>query len=154
MALAQTIGLKLWDKVSLVNPVSRKSLYAIQRLQQKPVFDGKIQKDATYILVDDIITQGGTISELRKHVLLNGGKVVAVAALAFSIGSCEVAPSKEIKIRFFAKFGDSVFRLIELGIVNSFEELTNSQIKYLLKFSSVWNICNKAAIAENLFPAL
>lgn len=140
LALAQTIGLKLWDKMKLTDTVPRKSLYAIQRLKHEPTFTGHVEKDMPYIIVDDIVTQGGTVSALRKHIIINGGKVVAVVALAYAIGSHRIAPTKDIRIRLFTKFGGSIRQLQELGLVSSFEELTYSQAKYLLRFSSVRNI--------------
>ena len=143
LALAHSIGLPIWDKISIVHTVKRKPLYAIQRMMHKPAFTGYIQKDKTYIIVDDVVTQGGTIAALRKHVLACGGKVVAVVALAYSIGSYDIAPTEEQKIRLFSKFGEAVYWLEELGIIPSVEELTSSQVRYLLRFASIWNIFKK-----------
>jgi len=145
LALSYEIGLKIWDQVFLKSTIHRKSLYAIQRLQHSPVFVGHIQKDMTYIIVDDIVTQGGTISALRKHVLAYGGKVAAIVALAYAIGSYDIAPTRGIMVRLLVKFGDSICQFQSIGLVNSFDELTNSQAKYLLRFSSIHNIFKKIA---------
>jgi hypothetical protein len=142
-ALAKEIGLKLWDKIILTDDVKRKQLPAIQRLQHKPVFSGVIRCGTEYVIVDDVITQGGTIAALRKYVLSNGGKVVAVMALAYSIGSYDIAPTSDKYMRLLSKFGMAVFWMKEVGLVSSYEELTNSQARYLLKFSSAKNIHRK-----------
>jgi len=143
LALAQKINLPIWKNVFLINTVPRKKLLAIQRLLHKPVFIGHIQKGLDYIIVDDIVTQGGTISTLREFVIARGGRVVAVVALAFSIGSHYIAPTQEILIRLFLKFGNVLYKLELEGCIGSFAELTYSQIRYLIKFSSVQNIYDK-----------
>jgi len=153
LALAQKINLPVWENVFLVSTVPRKNLLAIQRLLHKPVFIGYIQKGLDYIIVDDIVTQGGTISALREFVIARGGRVVAVVALAFSIGSHYIAPTKEILIRLFLKFGNVLYKLELEGFIGSFAELTYSQIRYLIKFSSVQNIYSKIE-KENCLPQL
>jgi hypothetical protein len=143
LALAQEIGLPTWNNVLRIDTKPRKSLPAIQRLLHKPVFVGHIQEGINYIIVDDIITQGGTIAALREYVLARGGKIVAVVALAYAIGSHNIAPTNEILFRLHFKFGYSIYVLQIIGLVDAFEELTYSQIRYLLMFSSIQNVCYK-----------
>jgi len=152
-ALAKEIGLKMWDKVLRTDTVKRKKLSAIQRLQHKPVFTGHIEKDAKYVIVDDVISQGGTIASLRRYVLSHGGKVAAVMALAYSIGSYDIAPTSDKYIRLFSKFEMSVFWLQEMGIIRSYGELTNSQARYLLRFASARNIHKNILKANGLIDA-
>lgn len=144
LALAQAIGLPICHDVYIVHIVFRKFLSAIQRLIHKPTFSGKIQKDVDYILVDDVITQGGTISALREFVISKGGNVVAVVALAYAIGSHSLAPAKRYTVEILVKFGAHIILLLKkLGIATKIHELTNSQVKYLLRFSSIGNIIKK-----------
>jgi len=150
LAYAESINLPVWKNVSIQNTTPRKSLFAAQRLLHKPTFSGYICKDRNYIIVDDIVTQGGTIAAMREFVLANGGNVVAVTALAFSIGSHYIAPKKTMISRLFAKFGHAILKLELYGYVDSFGELTHSQIRYLLKFSSVRNIFNKIEHTKSL----
>ena len=146
LALAEAIGLPVWNCVFVIQSVSRKSLCAIERLMHKPGFAGDIRQDAEYILVDDVITQGGTIAALREFVLVQGGRVAAVVALAFAIGSHAVAPLKKHKVRLFLKFGFTlVIILREHSIAEEVHALTNSQMKYLLRFASVGNIRERIA---------
>ena len=141
LALAQAIGLPIWLQVRLVHTVSRKVLNAIQRLMHKPVFTGYIRHDMEYIIVDDVITQGGTVAALREFVLVRGGRVVAVVALAYAIGSHAVAPLKKHIVRLIVKFGmPLIFLLRAFKIATGFWELTNSQAKYLRCFASLENI--------------
>lgn len=148
LALAQIIGLPIWFNVFLLHTVSRKYLCAFQRLLHKPVFTGRIQCGVAYILVDDVITQGGTVAALREFVLVRGGKVVAVVALAYAIGSHDVAPAKKHLVRLILKFGSALIQLLQiLNVAYSVQELTNSQARYLLRFGSVRNMMKKLAVA-------
>lgn len=144
LALAQAIGLPICYSVHIFHIVSRKFLCAIQRFLHKPVFMGSIQKDVDYILVDDVITQGGTIAALREFVMVQGGRVVAVVALAYAIGSHAIAPKKGHVVLLLVKFGRNIIVLLQmLRVVTEVQELTNSQVKYLLRFASIRNIVKK-----------
>jgi MFS family permease len=115
---------------------------------QKPVFTGLVQSGAAYILIDDVITTGGTIAALREFVVSQGGRVVAVVALAYAIGSHDVAPKKWYIVRLLVKFGRRLLLLLQmLGVAAGFEELTNMQARYLLRFASVQNMERKLAAA-------
>jgi len=145
LALAQEIELPIWKEVQRTDRTPRKLLRAIQRLLHKPKFTGYIEKNTDYIIIDDIITQGGTVSSLREFVRTQGGKISAVVALAYAIGSHDITPTRENLFRYFFKFGEEVFILNDRGVAYRYEELTNSQVRYLLKFSSTKNIHNKIA---------
>ena len=150
LALAYEIGLPIWLNVYLLHSVSRKLLCAIHRLLHKPIFTGYIRKNTDYILVDDIIAQGGTILALRNFVTARGGNVVAVIALAYAVGSQNIAPLKKNMIRLFLKFGNRLVQLLNIyGIAVSFYELTNSQVIYLNRFTSFENIIKKIAEINN-----
>lgn len=128
--------------------VKQERICAFQRLLQNPIFTGFIQRDTAYILVDDVITQGGTIAALRKFVIAQGGKVVAVVALAYAIGSHTIAPKRWNIVMLLVKFGTRLLLFLQiLGIAATFEELTNMQAKYLLRFASVQNMVKKMAAA-------
>ena len=125
LALAYEIGMPVWGNVYLLYAVSRKFLSAINRLLHKPIFTGFIRKDTDYILIDDIITQGGTILALRNFVIIQGGNVVVVVALAYAFGSHDIAPLKKYTIKLFLKFGSRLIQLLKIySIAISFQELT------------------------------
>jgi len=143
IAMATEIGLPVWEGVYRADVVPRKSLPAIARFLHKPVFKGRVRRGVDYVIVDDVITQGGTVAALREYVLENGGNIVAVVALAYSVGSHHIAPTPEILKKLHIKFGYEIFILQNTKCVRSFEALTQSQIRYLLRFKSVKNICNR-----------
>ena len=116
------------------------------RLINRPVFDGNVRLGYNYIIVDDVITQGGTVSSLRHYILDNGGKVAAVSALAFARESSTIALLPQTYGEIIQKFGRDELEgfLKEKKIVRGIEELTNSEGRYLLKFKDVGAIRNRA----------
>lgn len=108
---------------------------AEHRLFVSPEFDGKVTPGAEYILVDDHITQGGTVNALRDHIEANGGKVVAIAALTLSQGSSILAPRKETLDEIKRKWPDIDDLLKSADIAERADALTESQLRYILKFS-------------------
>jgi hypothetical protein len=152
LALAYEIGLPVWVNVFLLCGISRKDLCAIHRLLHKSVFFGYIKKNTEYILVDDIVTQGGTILALRNFIMIQGGDVVAVVALAYAVGSQYIAPLKKNIVKLFLKFGSRLIHFLKkYGIAVCFRELTNSQVKYLNRFKSFENIVKKIAATNNQY---
>ncbi len=59
------------------NIVSHTGASGYGRLARQALFKGPIEKDRTYILVDDFVGQGGTLANLRGHILKQGGHVAA-----------------------------------------------------------------------------
>ena len=59
---------------------------ARHRLISQAEFDGPVKAVRDYIIVDDVITMGGTINALRNHIIRNGGKVAEVTTLKISGG--------------------------------------------------------------------
>jgi len=42
-------------------------------LLNRPVFDGTISRVYNCVILDDVVTQGGTVSALRRFIKENGG---------------------------------------------------------------------------------
>jgi len=145
MALAQAIGLNVCKTVSIHKEHQRKYMNAMERLLYQPTFTGCIKYKTNYILVDDILTQGGTISSLRKHVLSCGGNVVAVVVLAYAIGSKTLTPKQNNIFLLDKKFGyEELGNILRKYLIsNNIHELTNQQAEYLLRFKDIDGIVEK-----------
>ena len=109
------------------------------------LFTGEIIPQKSYILVDDIITQGGTIASLIEFTTRSGGEVRAVLSLAYAKYSTPLAPAGENIERLRSRYGDGLPDFFEeCGLSrDSVKSLTNSEVMYLLKFSNVDNIRKK-----------
>ena len=145
LALAQAIGLKICPNIVKTGNNQRKTMNAMERLLHQPTFFGHVKRKTEYILVDDIVTQGGTVAALRRHVIAGGGTVVAVVALAYACGSEKLSPEhKNVRLleqRFGYRQIGSILR--EYLILRNSYELTNQQVLYLLRFHKITSLLNK-----------
>jgi hypothetical protein len=66
--------------------VGRTKLTNFPRFLCQPCFEGEIRPDAAYILIDDVVTTGGTLAALRSYIIGNGGMVAASTVLAHGSG--------------------------------------------------------------------
>ncbi|MBP5788484.1 MAG: hypothetical protein J6Y19_11805, partial [Kiritimatiellae bacterium] len=109
---------------------------AFDRLLRRAEFDGPVETGREYILVDDHVTQGGTLNELRHYIEERGGKVVEITTLTASKGST-IMPIKQATIDALrAKFGPELEHgLAQASIAATPEALTESEGRYLLKLS-------------------
>ncbi len=55
---------------------------ALDRLLLQPEFTGKVERGRKYIIVDDVLTMGGSIAGLASYIESNGGKVICTTVLA------------------------------------------------------------------------
>lgn len=92
--LTDGTGLKLDDGIMQSVRANHTGASKWHRFLTRAQFEGDVKRGAKYILVDDHITQGGTISELRHFIENKGGKVVAVTTLTASHGST-IIPVRE-----------------------------------------------------------
>jgi hypothetical protein len=98
--------------------VGRTKLTRFERLLYQPAFEGAINHDAAYILVDDVCTSGGTLAALRNHILANGGTICSITTLAHGTGEWrKLALSRETWQKLSAHFGEGLktFWMKEIG---------------------------------------
>ena len=139
-------GSKVEENIFQINCIHHTGACAMDRLLNRPKFDGYVDSKYNYVIVDDVVTQGGTVSSLRHYIKDNGGTVVAVSALAFAKESTTIALQPITYENILEKFGrDQLEEYIrEKGIARGIQELTNSEARYLLKFKDINAIRNKA----------
>lgn len=141
---AEVTGLPLDTGVLKGNSPKHTGKSAVQRFVARAAFEGSITTGANYIALDDVMTQGGTISELRQFLQRQGSRVVAVATLAFTNSTVmsdglHIAPTMATRRALIGRFGisDLTAALTEFGIYdgNPFA-LTESEGRMLLRFES------------------
>jgi len=97
-------GLKIDANIVQSVKVMRTNSNSFYRLANRPKFSGEIQSGSQYILIDDVITCGGTLSELRCFIESNGGIVVQMLTLSASKFSTNINLSEKTKFKLLGKY--------------------------------------------------
>lgn len=145
--LTNTIALSLANKLSIlsnldvctdINQIKQEkgktTLSGLQRFKNKSQYEGEVEKGQQYILVDDVFTTGGSLSEMKSYIEEKGGKVVEIVTLVRAKGT-SFNLTKEVDEELKGKFDIEGLNqlLVEQKIVkNSYKELTNEQIRKII----------------------
>jgi hypothetical protein len=141
---AQGTGGKLAPLVIQVNHVFHTGANAMERLIARPAMEGEVTQGARYVVVDDVTTLGGTLSELANHVNINGGEVVGSVVLVDASRTQSLAPTAKQISEIERRFGDEVRELFEIEPA----ALTQAEATYILGFRDADSLRKRAAKAE------
>jgi hypothetical protein len=156
-AISALTGLSVDKDIIQTNRAHRTQKDRIERLFQPVTFDGEVKQGYDYIIVDDVITEGGTTRNLKTYIESKGGRVVEISSLAVGVGltTGEIALKPETLKELKEKFGDEISEgkfdekklnavLKELNIANRIHELTEPEARTLLAaFSDVDAVRNR-----------
>ena len=129
--LAQRLGLQVSEDIVQAAKVNRSGGDALHRLTNQPPFTGKVEKGRDYVLIDDTLTQGGTLAQLKTHIEDNGGKVVLATALTGKDYSRKIALNSQSLADVRERFG-SIEPWWRDQFGYGFEGLTESEARTIL----------------------
>jgi len=92
-ALSALLGWPRERRVIKFNEVRHSGASGYERLQRQVVFSGRVTVGLNYLLVDDFVSHGGTLANLRGHILAQKGYVIGATVLAGNDYSAELALS-------------------------------------------------------------
>lgn len=84
--LEQVLGGEVETNIFQRARVGRTKLTSFMRFLCQPEFGGEVRHDKAYILVDDVVTTGGTLAALRSYIIRSGGSVLCGTSLAHKYG--------------------------------------------------------------------
>jgi hypothetical protein len=115
--------------------VGRTSLTHFPRYLWQPRFDGAVRPDVAYIIVDDVLSHGGTLAALRSHILQGGGTVAAYTTLAHGSGEWQrLALSDETWHQLCSLFGNNFNSFWEREIGHDARCLSEAEGRFLAKW--------------------
>lgn len=122
------------DNIVQAVRVGRSGMDGFARLANQPSFAGEVRRDAHYFILDDTLTQGGTLAGLRGYIEAQGGQVIGASALTGKMYSAKMALSASTLSRLRVHFGGSNLEAWwkqQFGY--GFDGLTESEAQYLLR---------------------
>ncbi len=122
------------DNIVQTKRVGRTGQDGFGRLANQPEFAGNVRSDLPYFILDDTLTQGGTLAGLKGYIESHGGRVIGASALTGKQYSAKMALSPQTLSQLREHFGGT-------GLENwwkqqhgyGFDGLTESEANYLLR---------------------
>lgn len=116
----------------------------MERMSSRAQFDGDVEPGGKYVLVDDVSSLGGTLSELANYILLHGGEVANVLVIVNAGRNQNLAPDAKTIRTIEKRFGNDITKI--LGIVPS--ALTANEAQYLVGFRAADEVRNRLVKAR------
>lgn len=117
---------------------------AMERLALRPEFDGDVQPNQRYVLVDDVTNLGGTLAELAHYIQSKGGIVYGIFVLVNAGRLKPFSPDKQTLKTLGARYGHEFQNIFGIAI----NALTANEARYLVGFRTVDEIRNRLAKAK------
>lgn len=132
--ILSSCGMKLDDVIFQTQSCDHTDADFWLRITNRPQFSGYVKKGGKYVIVDDHVTSGTTINELRKYIENSGGFVSCATTLSASRGSTFLPILPATVNSLYRKYGAECNALLEAaGITNDVHTLTNKVGWYLRK---------------------
>ncbi|MDR3482438.1 MAG: phosphoribosyltransferase [Burkholderiaceae bacterium] len=129
--LAYATNWELEELVVQANVVNHTGAGGFARLSRQAIFEGEIEHGRNYIIVDDFIGQGGTIANLRGHILQQHGIVIGATVLTGKPYSAILALSTDRLNELRAKHGQ-IENWWQRRFGFGFDSLSASEARYLI----------------------
>lgn len=133
MVIAAKFNLNVELNIVQAAKVSRTGTDGFSRLAFPPPFSGKPSLDADYaIILDDTLTQGGTLTNLKGYVAQFGIKTLVATTLTGKNYSSVLTISADTLTNLRGKYNELEYWWVEF-FGYGFDCLTESEARYILK---------------------
>ncbi|MBA1446265.1 MAG: hypothetical protein M3H12_17680 [Chromatiales bacterium] len=152
LAYAEVLADHLGTEVSRDIVQSRRAKHtdagAFHRIGVQPFFDGPVIEGQSYLIVDDTMTMGGTLANLRGHIEEGGGHVVMASALTGFGPAANIAITEKMKQRLLNKHGLDLDNYLKAEFGYGIESLTQGEAGHLRKAPGLDAIRDRIAEAR------
>lgn len=133
LRLEEATGISVEFNIIQVSKVGRTGLSGLDRIFSMPEFEGAVQTNVDYLLLDDTLTQGGTFAALASHIQQSGGYAIGAFALTGKQYSAKLQPEPDILKQLKDKYGD-IENEFKSTTGYGFNGLTQSEARTLTNF--------------------
>ncbi|WML88565.1 phosphoribosyltransferase [Thiothrix subterranea] len=146
--LAQQLDWMADTAIIQTNIVGHTGADGFSRLARQAAFDGDIITGCSYLLVDDFIGQGGTLANLRAHIIQGGGTVLGATVLTGKPHSANITLTLSTLEQLRQKHGNILEHWWQQRFGFGLNCLTESEARYLLNTPNVDRIRNQIIAAS------
>lgn len=146
--IAERLGLETTGEIVQAVRAHHTNARAFHRIGIQPTFEGPVIEGQEYLIVDDTVTMGGTLANLRGHIEANGGRVTLASVLTGydTGGTLPVQPDTLRKLQ--EKHGEALERYWQREYGFSLGQLTEGEAVHLVKAPSIDAIRDRIAEAR------
>ena len=131
------------------NKVNRTDAGIDHRLAYQPLFTGEVKAGQEYLLVDDTLSVGSTIANLRGYIETNGGKVIGAAVMTAHEGALNIAIKPEMIHAITTKHGNDMDIYLNKELGYGVDKLTQGEAGHIRKAQDVEQIRNRIFAAKH-----
>jgi hypoxanthine-guanine phosphoribosyltransferase len=135
--LAVRIGIFYNTDIVQINKPYRTGKGAYYRLVNYPIFDGPVEIDQDYLILDDTLTMGGTFASLRGHIENKGGRVIMATALTGHPGAANISITSKMLRKLQEKHGNELDIWWKEQFGFGIDSLTQGEAGHLAKAPSL-----------------
>ncbi|MDU3160040.1 MAG: hypothetical protein E7B34_31140, partial [Hafnia alvei] len=148
--LSKALDLDVATGIVQAAKVGRTAQDGFGRLTNQPAFEGPVRTDLPYILLDDTLTQGGTLANLKGYIEDHGGKVIGASALTGKNYSAKIALAADTLRKLRDHFeGTDLENWWNEQHGYGFDRLTESEANYLLRAADADKIRDRVLAARS-----
>ncbi|MBA2320571.1 MAG: phosphoribosyltransferase [Deltaproteobacteria bacterium] len=143
--LRDELGWPMATEIVQSNVVEHTGADGFGRLARQAQFRGPVVPGLHYLLVDDFVGQGGTLANMRGHLLAGGGQVVGATVLTGKLHSLHLALTDSTLAQLRAKHGKELEDWWFGRFGHTFDCLTESEARYLARTPDAERIRDRVA---------
>lgn len=125
------LGLCMDTDIIQIDQANRGAATGLERLVRSVGFSGNVVAGQHYLIVDDTLTQGGTLADLKGYIESHGGMVVGAVALMGKQYSAKLKPSAAILALLRQQAGADFEQWWQHERGYNFDRLTESEANFL-----------------------
>jgi hypothetical protein len=138
--LSALLGWPRERRVIKANGVKHGEASGYERLRRQVTFSGRVALGLNYILVDDFVSHGGTLANLRGHILAQKAYVIGATVLAGYDYAAELALS-DVRLAELRRQHGHIEYWWRQRFGFGFESLTASESRFLSRARTTERIC-------------
>ncbi|MFB2873695.1 LPD38 domain-containing protein [Aeromonas jandaei] len=152
--LGKVLGIEVSVDIVQAAKVGRTTQDGFGRLANQPSFDGEVRTDKPYLIMDDTLTQGGTLANLKGYIENRGGEVLAATALTGKQYSAKIAIDSSTLEQLRDQYdGTGLEAWWHNRFGYGFDSLTESEGRYLLRAKDADKVRDRVTAAGYAAPA-
>lgn len=128
-AAARALNARILPLIVQDNVVHHTGANSIHRILEQPSFTGKVFP-GRYLVVDDVVTLGSTLANLRGWIEHNGGQVALASTLSSAIFATKLVPDHSTILGIRERFRNELAPTIE-KVGFPLETFTNREARYV-----------------------